>query len=151
MQYGMQGYGYQGYQGYSPMGEYFLTGANGFGAVPVDQNTAMAYALIQTVDAGQDPAVVLAAADAATRQTVCQRAVDILNLPACTAAQDGTDGTCLMSGLTQTPSALKTKIAAACKAQGTSVTGAGMSTTTMLLIGAGVLAGGFLLYKVMHK
>ena len=58
---------------------------------------------------------------------------------------------CLMSGLTQTASALKSKIAAACTAQGTRVTGAGMSTTTMLLIGAGVLAGGILLYKVMHK
>lgn len=123
-------------------------GYGGFGAIPTDANTATAYALIQAVDAGQDPSSFLSAIDATTRGTVCQRAIDILNLPACTAGMDSSAGTCLdQTGLTNPTATLKSKISAACSAQGVSVTGAGMSTTTWLAIGGVAALGAWLILK----
>lgn len=123
-------------------------GLGGFGAIPMDTTTAAAYALIQAVDAGQDPGAFLSATDATLRGSICQRAVDILNLPACAAGMDSSLGTCLdQTGLQNPTSTLKSKIAAACSAQGTSVTGAGMSKTSWLLIGGAVALGAYLILK----
>jgi hypothetical protein len=114
----------------------------------MDTTTATAYALIQAVDAGQDPGVYLQALDAATRASVCQRAIDILNLPNCQAGGDSSLGTCLDPTGMQTPAAtLKSKIAAACSAQGAKVTGAGMSTGTWLAIGGAAAIVAYLVLK----
>ncbi len=123
-------------------------GYGGFGAIAMDATTATAYALIQAVDAGQDPASFLSAIDQTTRTSVCQRAIDVLNLPACTAGMDSSAGTCLdQTGLQNPTATLKSKISAACSAQGVSVTGAGLSTTTWLAIGGAGLVAAYLILK----
>lgn len=125
-----------------------FAGFGGFGAIAMDATTATAYALIQAVDAGQDPSGFLGAIDQTTRAAVCQRAIDVLNLPACTAGMDASAGTCLdQTGLQNPTATLKSKISAACSSQGVSVTGAGMSTTAWLAIGGAVALGAYLILK----
>lgn len=156
MHYGMQGYG--GY-GRAPMGEYFLTGAHGFGAIPQDSTTQYANGLLEELVGGGDGSQSIGQlTDAATKGAVCQRAMDILKLRVCTdadsqAQMQGQNPDCVSPMWTSaglTVAQMQQKVIAACKTQGITVS-AGMSTTTMLLIGAGVLVGGLVLYKVMKK
>lgn len=142
-------------QAHDGIGEYFLTGASGFGAapsVPMDGITAVAAGLLAEIDAGGDGFATLNAADAQTKASACQRALDILALPVCASAEAAAlaPGSCTVAGTYQTPAAtLRSKVIDICGKQGVSV--GGWSMTTKLLVGAGVVVGGVILYKALKK
>lgn len=124
-----------------------------FGAVPNDANTLAALAIIGAVDTGQSQvaAMTLQQMDAATKNAVCQRAQDMLALPACTTGSEA-EGTCFNpAGYANTPSALKVSVGAACKSSGaTAGTNEilGLPKNTFYLLAGAVVVGGVILFAM---
>lgn len=107
----------------------------GYGQVPNDDLSSSADQLIVLVDQGQ---TAQAQALIASTPGICQRAIDILGLPACAAGQTP-DGTCVQSSaLSQGAQADIAQIQSLCASGGQPVS-TGLSTPAKLAIAGGVV------------
>ena len=112
-----------------------MQGYRGYGVVPNDDLSSSADQLIVAVDQGQ---TTQAQSLISSTPGICQRALDILNLPACAAGQTP-DGTCVQaSALTQGVSADISQLQSLCASGGQSVS-TGLSTPAKIAIAGGVI------------
>lgn len=116
-------------------------GYGAFGVVPNDDLSASANMLIVYVDQGRTDDALALIGEAGS--AVCQRALDILGLPAC--AGRPPDGTCVASeALSNDPASVADKIRQLC---GQGAQSAGMVTPGKLVLAGAVFIGLVWLFK----